>query len=663
MNNCKIQKLISFCLLFSNIVIFPAEILAFNVEKFHLYNQKHVDKRFSDNNLLLPKIFRTNHLSASLQNIIASDNRKNIDERTFSSDNELLIESKVQSEKDNVLYAEGNVIVKYKNNILKADNLIYNKKTKEAKAEGNIQLMINNQIFEVEKVEYDFSRNKGKFKNIKGLINIESIISDFNFRSEDIYRSSLSIIKKIEREKVVFTPNKVANWLFSAEELEINESKWSSKKVFLSNDLLAANQIKFQFNDFEISPYKEKLRLNSKINYLIFEDKLIIPFWIGNRTIFKDRFDFQNRWNISYDLINKDGYFLARKLNSIQLKDKLFLNIEPQFLLQRTLKGNTRSFVQKNYPINSPRVEREISLSDYFALSSSIEGSIQNWDVEITKELNSFDLDKFANAFRTKAEFSKEITLFNDIFVNRIFGAYRERIWNGSIGESEILRAYGWKLDKANSWRNGLTDFNQFITIGLGNYKAEELKTPNFLDSYKGSISYQLNQKITLKKKNTKTDFIDQSYEYIPAPIKRGIFLNTNLIANYNFYENGNYQRYFGIGFGPEIIFGDFKRKYFDYTRIAARPLYRFKSGNSLFKFDQISENFILDLIFDQQLIGPLLLKSKVTLNLDNASDKYGEFIYSNIGINLKKRSYSLGIFYQPHNQAGGIRFSLNGFK
>jgi len=663
LNNCKIQKLIPFCLLFSNIVIFPAEILAFNVEKFHLHNQKHVDKRLSDNNLLLPKIFRTNHLSASLQNINASDNRKNIDERTFSSDNELLIESKVQSEKDNVLYAEGNVIVKYKNNILKADNLIYNKKTKEAKAEGNIQLMINNQIFEVEKVEYDFSRNKGKFKNIKGLINIESIISDFNFRSEDIYRSSLSIIKKIEREKVVFTPNKVANWLFSAEELEINESKWSSKKVFLSNDLLAANQVKFQFNDFEISPYKEKLRLNSKINYLIFQDKLIIPFWIGNRTIFKDRFNFQNRWNIGYDAINKDGYFLGRKLNSIQLKDKLFLNIEPQFLLQRALKGHTRSFVQKDYPINSPRVEREISLSDYFALSSSIEGSIQNWDVEITKELNSFDLDKFANAFRTKAEFSKEITLFNDIFVNRIFGAYRERIWNGSIGESEILRAYGWKLDKANSWRNGLTDFNQFITIGLGNYKAEELKTPNFLDSYKGSISYQLNQKITLKKKNTKTDFIDQSYEYIPAPIKRGIFLNTNLIANYNFYENGNYQRYFGIGFGPEIIFGDFKRKYFDYTRIAARPLYRFKSGNSLFKFDQISENFILDLIFDQQLIGPLLLKSKATLNLDNASDKYGEFIYSNIGINLKKRSYSLGIFYQPHNQAGGIRFSLNGFK
>ena len=115
------------------------------------------------------------------------------------------------------------------------------------------------------------------------------------------------------------------------------------------------------------------------------------------------------------DAINKDGYFLGRKLNSIQLKDKLFLNIEPQFLLQRTLKGHTRSFVQKNYPINSPRVEREISLSDYFALSSSIEGSIQNWDVEITKELNSFDLDKFANAFRTKAEFSKEITLFNDI--------------------------------------------------------------------------------------------------------------------------------------------------------------------------------------------------------------------------------------------------------
>ena len=114
---------------------------------------------------------------------------------------------------------------------------------------------------------------------------------------------------------------------------------------------------------------------------------------------------------------------------------------------------------------------------------------------------------------------------------------------------------------------------------------------------------------------------------------------------------------------GPELILGNFKNKNFDYTRISFFPFYKFKSGESVFKFDQIYESFTLNLAFDQQLFGPLILKSLGTLNLTNDSDDYGEFIDSKISLNWKKRSYELGIFYQPHNQAGGISFSLFGFK
>ena len=664
MNNCKIQKLISLCLTFSNLLILPAETLGFNDEKSKLNDQINKNNRtLIKKYLLVPEILEKNYFSLNTENIIAENLRENIDEKVYAADNELFIESRVQSEKDKILYAEGNVIVNYKNNILKADSLVYNKKTKIATAEGNIQLKINNQIFEAEKVEYDFSKNKGNFKNIKGIINFKSIISDFDFSSEDIYKRSLSFIKKIKKDKVVFTPDSVANWIFSAEKLEINENKWSSKKAFLTNDLLDSNQIKFQFNGFEISPYKDKLRLNSKINYLIFQDKIKVPFWVGNRTIFKNRVEFQNRWNIGYDEFGKDGYFLGRKFNPIQLKNELFLNIEPQFLLQRTLKGYTRSFSQKNYSINSPRVERNISLSDYFGLSSSIEGSIKNWDIEITKELNSLDLDKFANAFRTKAEFIKEITLFDNIFVNRLFGAYRERIWNGSIGESEIYKAYGWQLDKANSWKNGSVDNKQIINFGIGKYKAEELTTSDFVESYKGSLSYELRKRLPLYEKKIDSEYVDKSFEYIPEPIRQGVFINANIFANYNSYKDGNSQKYLGVSLGPEIVLGNFKKDFFDYTRLSVLPFYKFKSGKSMFKFDQISEVFTVELNLDQHLIGPLLIKAQGTLNLDRDSDGYGEFIYSRIGMNYKKRSYSFGIFYQPHDQAGGINFTLNGFK
>ena len=70
-----------------------------------------------------------------------------------------------------------------------------------------------------------------------------------------------------------------------------------------------------------------------------------------------------------------------------------------------------------------------------------------------------------------------------------------------------------------------------------------------------------------------------------------------------------------------------------------------------------------MSLNFDQQLIGPFLIETQGVLNLDKDSNDYGKFIYSRIGMNFKKRSYSFGIFYQPHDQSGGINFTLNGFK
>ena len=165
-----------------------------------------------------------------------------------------------------------------------------------------------------------------------------------------------------------------------------------------------------------------------------------------------------------------------------------------------------------------------------------------------------------------------------------------------------------------------------------------------------------------MKKKIDSKD-IDKSFEYIPEPIKQGVFINSKVSATYNLYKDSNTQKYFGVGLGPEFVIGNYKKDFFDYTRLSILPFYKFKSGKSIFKFDQVSENFTVDLNFDQHLIGSWLIETQGTLNLDKDSDDYGEFIYSRIGMNFKKRSYSFGIFYQPHDQAGGINFTLNGFE
>jgi len=243
------------------------------------------------------------------------------------------------------------------------------------------------------------------------------------------------------------------------------------------------------------------------------------------------------------------------------------------------------------------------------------------------------------------------------------YGVYRERVWNGSLGEAEIYSGYGSKLQKENTWITDGIKKSEFLSLGLANITAEALNAKNLVTNLKGNLFYALDQKFPISIVKPKKKSIDISYKYTPKPITKGLSLDTRLEASYSFYENGGHQEYLGLGAGPEYIMGNFKNKTFDYTRISLLPFYKFNGGESVFKFDHNYENFTLDISFDQQLYGPIILKSFGVLNLTNDSNDYGEFIDSKISLNWKKRSYEFGIFYQPHNQAGGISFSLYGFQ
>ena len=576
---------------------------------------------------------------------------------------ELIIQSDKQSEISDVIYAEGNVSVSYKGKLFKADKLIYDKLNQKIEARGNITFILGDQIFRVSQLEYSFNSEKGYLLDVKGVINTNSLIDDIssNFSLSD--SKKLENLIDLNKKEVINTPENVQNWLFFTEKMIIDGDKWKSKKAIFSNDLLELKQAKLAINSLEVFPINEKLRFKSSLNYLILDEKVSIPFWLGSRN-----FDFRkvqpaNTWNFGYENLDKDGYFIGRRINSIDINDDFVLDLEPQFLIQRSLKGYTKSFVNKGESITSDRVKRNSSFEDYFALKSQIKGTIENWDLEIEKNLNSLDFNKFSDAFRFNTKLSKEIDLLDSVWEKSFYGVYRERVWNGSLGEAEIYSGYGSKLQKENTWITDGIKNSEFLSLGLANITAEALNTKNLVTNLKGNLFYSLDQKFPISIVNPEKKSIDISYRYIPEPISKGLSLNTRLEASYSFYENGDHQEYFGLGIGPELIFGNFKNKFFDYTRISLLPFYKFDSGDSVFKFDQDYEDFTLNISYDQQLYGPIILKSFGILNLTNDSNDYGEFIDSKISLNWKKRSYEVGIFYQPHNQAGGISFSLFGFK
>ncbi len=575
---------------------------------------------------------------------------------------ELIIQSDKQSEINDVIYAEGNVNVSYRGKLLKADTVIYDKLNKKISAKGNISLELGDQFFKFSQLEYSFISEKGYLLDVKGSINTNTLMDDLssNFSLSDI--NKIESLFEINKKEVLYTPNKVENWLFYTDKMTIEGEKWKSKKALFSNDLLELKQVKLLINSLEVYPRDEKLRFKSSLNYLVIDEKLSIPFWLGDRAFNFNNSQIDNRWNLGYENLDKDGYFIGRKFNSIELYKDFILDLEPQFLIQRSLKGYTNSFVKKDESITSDRVKKNTSFEDYFALKSQIRGKIKNWDLEIDKNLNSFDFNKFSDALRFKTELSKEIDLLDSEWEKSFYGIYRERVWNGSLGEAEIYSGYGSKLQKENTWIIDGIKKSEFLSFGLANITAEALNTKNLVTNLKGNLFYSLDQKFPISIVKPKKKSIDISYKYIPEPITKGLSLNTRLEGSYSFYENGNHQEYLGVGLGPELIFGNFKNKTFDYTLISLLPFYKFYSGESVFKFDQNYEDFTLNISFDQQLYGPIILKSFGVLNITNDSNDYGEFIDSKISLNWKKRSYEVGIFYQPHNQAGGISFKLFGF-
>jgi len=641
-----------------------ADSYKINKRDYKLLFQSELEKKLNHNQIatfLINKDFE----NITRTNNLLKNNPKPLLAELSEKQEEIIIQSEKQSEVNGVISAEGNVTVSYKGKLLKADTLIYDKLNKKISARGNVFLVLGDQIFQLSQLEYSFISEKGYLLDVKGSINTNTLMDDLStsFSTSDF--NKIEKLLEFKKKEVSNTPGKVKNWLFFTDKMTIDGKKWRSKNAVLSNDLLELKQVKLSVNSLEVVGEDNTLRFKSSLSYLIFDEKVSIPFWFGKRTLTKndEPLNFESRWTVGYENLDKDGYFIGRKFKFLDLSDNFVLDLEPQFLIQRSLKGYTKSFVKKGDLITSERVKRNVSFEDYFALKSLVKGRVNSWDLEIENNLNSFDINKFSDAFRVKTSLSKKINFFNAKWKKSFYGVYRDRVWNGSLGEAEIYLGYGSKLIKENTWVVNGIEKTESLSLGLANITAEELNTKNLETNLKGNLFYSLNHKFPIITKKSKKKSIDISYKYIPEPITKGLILNSRLEASYSIYENGNHQEYLGFGLGPELILGNFKNKIFDYTRLSLFPFYKLNSGESVFKFDQNDDKFTLDIALDQQLFGPLIIKSIGTLNLTSDSDDYAEFIYSKISLNWKKRSYEFGIFYQPHNQAGGISFSLFGFK
>ena len=647
--------------------------------------------------------FKRNNFLGTLKNDLIKIENNFISTLISSSrekyeDFQLDIESDVQYQSGNIFTAEGNVVLYISNSKLKADKVTYDRENKIFFAEGNLQFYKGDQYFEASNLQYSLITKKGYIENIYGVLNIKTINKDFELVNLDLEKKLLLENQKDNLENLTYRDSASLGFIndfnkdqrFNISELELNVpaiSKWRFKSeklifesdslrsdiVFFTNDPFNKPQLILESRNFKTEILNDKAKLTSKNTWINLDDKFRFP--IGRRNII-DR-DPLTRWGLGSDNNDKDGIYIFRGTDEISLFDDFSLKLQPYLLIQRLIKGNTNSFHDSGSSIFSDKKKIDAKLSDYFALDIKFNGKVNDWRIGWESSLNSLNLDRFDQAARSKLSLRKTIELntnnsnyystkipekeetmiFRNFLDFEIYSSYREKVSRVYAGDQEIYFGNGLNITNRRIWNNNNVNSNLDFIYDFGefNAKKKDINELTKLSRHGFLITYKY--KFPLWEKENLNPNIDENYKYSPKVIDEGINWINEIKTSYLSYSNNKYQSSLSLYTGPEIILGSHTGNSFDFTKLNMSLNYVMKNGESPFAFDDIDESTRLKLNLEQQIIGPLVFGYETSLNLDD-----GQYTHPKYTINILRRAYSLGAFYDTNNESIGLKFNIFNF-
>ena len=638
------------------------------------------------------------NLSEKESNNIVNFLAENIDDRLLEkNDNSFNLEilSDIQTTINNNFSAEGNVYVKKGNFNLSAEKLEYNLKSKDLLVQGNIIFIVEDQFLKASEIRYNLKKKKGIVLDAYGTLNFETLgtikinedisenlnllntdqqkiskvtlnkSSSIKFENIKLKEENKSTFQSLGSQTIKLDLNELEKWRFKAKKIEIDDNVWFSEELFLTNDPFNKPQLLIKNKGFKTTNEGQEIIIKTNWSSLILDDFITIPS--GPRRIKIDE-DNNFKWGISYDKESKDGLFIIRNFDPLIYGKNTELNLKKEFYLQRILTGKTKSFSKKNESIFAPKVEQDLKTLDYFGIEADITSKFNGLVFNSNIELNSLDFDKFKKIISVQSELSKKLNKEKKINSEKeselsLFGTYREKVWNGTLGQKEILSAYGIKFEKNNNWITNDVFKSSKIVLLFGDYKSTaRLDTAKLIDRNRLNLYLERNNTYPIWKSNLKQNFINEKDMNSPIVIPKGLNFVTYSKLDFYRYEDKNFQNIYTFKGGPELTIGNFKKDFLDYTRIGILPKTVISKGNSPFEFDQSTDNHGIELNIKQQFIGPLALKYSTEYNLDVNSNKYKTFYNSIYEISWNRRAYNLAGYYNSETKTGGLTFKINSF-
>lgn len=539
--------------------------------------------------------------------------------------------------KTQVFTATGNVTVKYLNTELKSTKVTLNLITKDVTAEGKVELKRGDQLVKGEILSYNYGTAKGSLTKASGFLNLDTLSSSQITRLPSDVRSRSSIINVFGDGATTPRGRDISRLGFKADQIILEGSNWTADNLRVTNDPFEPPELELRSPKAtltKISPTQD--RLDATAPTLVFDQGLSLP--IPFNSIVLDRFERSLPIRLGFDRRDGGGFFYQQNFDAYTQSDINF-QISPQIFLQRGLEGN---FLDANILGLAARLDAALPENQFFTGRATLSG---------------LNLGNVENQLRANLQYSRPV-LENHILVAQY--AYRDRLFNGSLGFQDVRNSLGVNLFSPN-YVLGDSQINfsyqvgaQFIGADRDRGNGQPIDVASLI-RIQGATA--LSRGFPLWRGQVLPAEKETGLKYLAEPVVPGIDAFVGLNANSAFYSSGDSQSFVSGTVGLVGVFGNFSQPFFDYTKINISYTQGFVGGRSPFLFDRIADPKIFTFGILQQIYGPIRFGIEQSWNPDS-----GRIVDSNYSLQYDRRTYAIVIRYNPTREIGELVLRISDF-
>ncbi|MEG4343257.1 DUF3769 domain-containing protein [Microcoleus sp. A003_D6] len=586
---------------------------------------------------------------------------------------EVKADSQEFDDKQQIVTAVGNVVVRFRQTVIDADRAIVNLVTRQVVASGNVAYTRGQQVVRGQQMEFNLGLNSGAVEQASGEIFLPAAGSELtptlptDISAGTILEQPLSDritsqqplrgVKspgaatvtiggggQLAAPQVIGAVNRIR---FEADRIELlPDGARVATNIRITNDPFSPPEFEYRARRAtirRISPTAEELVTNSP--RLVFDNRVKIPVY-PRRQVFDSRQQNGPCLTFGYDGGDRGGLYAECGFEVLQ-NGPVRLTLTPQIYLQRVVAENGGN------PFSPDSYGLKARLRASLGPRTSLDGSAIFLSFENFPNLPE---DSFRGNLRLRQSIGTH-SLAAEY-------SYRDRLFNGSLGYQTVQSSLGAVLTSPVIPLGG-TGINLSYQAGYQFINAdtdrpdllEPVRENNRIDLGRAQASFALSRGFILWEGEPLPRTPTQGLKYTRTPVVPFLQLALGVRGVGTSYSSGDRQNSLAGSVGIQGQFGHFSRPFLDYTGFNVTYTQVGRDGISPFLFDRLVDLKVLSFGLVQQVYGGFRVGFQSAINLESR-----ETISTNYTLEYSRRSYAIILRFNPERQVGSLTFRISDF-